>query len=111
MSSLVSIDARNPKKAIEKVRSCTDTSWLFVGYWGPGIVERGGCQFRSWRLSAGRYKITSQCMVRRVGVARSTGTVVMENPDGFQLEAELVEGAKHIRISQTGRRISGCTDK
>ena len=110
MTSLVSIGARKPKKSTEKAHACTDPSLLFAGYWGPGIVERVGCQFSSWRTSANHYRIASACRVRNVGVARLTGTVVVDSPDSFQMEAELVEGTKHIRIVQTGRRISDCSE-
>jgi hypothetical protein len=109
MTSLVSMGAQKPKKSTEKAHACTDPSWLFAGYWGPGIVEQGGCQFSSWRISDNHYKIASICMVRRVGAAHLTGTVVVENADNFQMEAELVEGTKHIRIVQTGHRISDCS--
>lgn len=108
MASLVSVGAHKPKKSTEKAHACTDPTWLFAGYWGPGIVERVGCQFSSWCTSANHYKVTSACRVRNVGVAHLTGTVVLDNPDSFQMEAELVEGTKHIRIVQTGHRISDC---
>ncbi len=110
MTSLVSVGARKPKKSTETAHACTDPSWLFAGYWGPGIVERVGCQFSSWHTSANQYRIESACRVRRVGVARLAGTVVVGSPDSFQMEAELVEGTKHIRIAQTGRRISDCVE-
>jgi hypothetical protein len=108
MTTAIAIGDRPTKKATEKSRSCADPSWLFAGYWGPGIVEKGGCQFSSWRISAVEYRIASECVVRHVGVARLSGNIVLDGHDAFQMKAELIEGKKHIHITQAGRRLAGC---
>lgn len=37
------------------------------------------------------------------------GAIVVEPPREFRMEAELIEGKKHIQIAQVGKWMSNCT--
>jgi hypothetical protein len=109
LTNSVAIGEQKAKISTLKSEAYADPSWLFATYFGPGALERGGCQFGAWQTSTNQYRIETVCMVRRVGAGRLKGTIVVENPDKFRMEAELLEGKKHIHIAQTGQRISNCT--
>jgi hypothetical protein len=109
LTNTVTAEKQKAKTSTLKTEACTDPSWLFATYFGPGTVERGGCQFNSWQTSTNRYRIETACMVRRVGVARMKGAIVVETPREFSMEAELLEGNKHIKIAQVGKWMSSCT--
>lgn len=109
LTNSVAVDEQKEKNSTLKSEACTDPSWLFATYWGPGTLEPGGCQFSAWQTSPNHYRIETVCMVRRVGSARMKGVITVETPDRFRMEAKLIEGKNHIRIAQTGQRISNCT--
>jgi len=109
LTNSVAIGDQKAKISILKSEACADPSWLFATYFGPGTLDRGGCQFSAWRTSTNQYRIETVCMVRRVGAARLNGTIVVENPYKFRMEAELLEGKKRIHIAQTGQLVSNCT--
>ncbi len=109
LTNTVTTDKQKAKTSTLKSEACTDPSWLFATYFGPGTVERGGCQFNSWQTTTTHYRIETACMVRRVGVARMKGAIVVETPRDFRMEAELLEGKKHIQIAQVGKWKSNCT--
>jgi hypothetical protein len=109
LTNSVAIGEQKAKISTLKSEACTDPSWLFATYFGPGTLDRGGCQFSAWQTTTNQYRIETVCMVRRVGASRLKGTIVVDNTDKFRMEAELIEGKKHIHIAQTGHRISNCT--
>ncbi len=109
LANSVAVGGQKTKSSTLKSEACTDPTWLFATYWGTGTLEPGGCQFSSWQTSPNHYRIETVCMVRRVGSARMKGVITVETPDKFRMEAELIEGKKHIRIAQAGQRISNCT--
>ena len=109
LTNSVAIGEQKAKISTLTSEACADPSWLFATYFGPGTLDHGGCQFSAWQTSTNQCRIETVCMVRRVGAGRLNGTIVVENPDKFRMEAELFEGKKHIRIAQTGQRISNCT--
>ena len=94
----------------EKTSQCTDPSALFQGYWGRGIVEAGGCRFQSKKLSDTQFTVVAECMVRRVGVARSESTVTLKNAEAFDMNIVLREGKKISKVSQSGRWLSNCSN-
>ncbi len=108
LTNTVTTGSRKAKTSTLKTEACTDPSWLFSTYFGRGILERQGCQFSSWQTSSDHYRIETACRVRHVGASRTKGTVVVENPHGFRMEAELLEGTKQIQIVQTGKWIANC---
>jgi hypothetical protein len=110
LTNIVTTGGRKPKTSTLKTEACTDPSWLFATYFGPETLERKGCQFSSWQTSPDHYRIETVCMVRRVGASRMKGTIVVENANGFRMEAELLEGKKRIQIVQAGKWIANCTN-
>ena len=90
------------------VSQCEDGTELLRGYWGLGLVEQAGCRYEAMRLSTAEFKITSECMVRRAGVAKSEAIVVVREGGTFEMSIKVVEGKKVYRGSQLGHRRSDC---
>jgi hypothetical protein len=94
----------------ERVRHCTDPTELFRGYWGPGVLDRAGCRYRSNEIQPGTFKVTSECMVRNAGVAMSDATVVVTDSKTFTMKISITEGKRRYGAEQEGRRTSSCLD-
>ena len=94
----------------QKVSHCRDATELLRGYWGLGLVEEAGCRYEAEKISADQFKITSECMVRHAGVAKSTATAVVGNADTFEMRVDVIEGKKVYHGAQTGHRRSACPD-
>lgn len=92
-----------------QTRYCQDASLAFQGYWGLGILNKAGCRFESSKLSDNRYRVTSECMVRRAGKATSEGTVTLTGDDAFELEMDVQEGKRHYHATERGRRLGDCS--
>jgi hypothetical protein len=90
------------------VSACHDPSELLRGYWGLGAVEEAGCRYEAVKVSTDKFKITSECMVRHAGIARSTATAIVKNGGTFEMRIEVVEGKKIYRGSQIGHFQSAC---
>jgi len=108
LTSTTAIGDGKPRSSTQKSQACADPSWLFATYWGTGTLERGGCQFSSWRTSAHQFRLESVCKVRKLGSAHMKGTVVLESPDKFRMEGELSEGKKRVRVTQVGQLVARC---
>jgi hypothetical protein len=108
LTSTTAAENGKPKISTRKTQACSDPSWMLATYWGTGILERRGCQFRSWKISANQFRLESVCRVRRLGSAHMKGTVVLETPDKFRIEGELSEGKRRVRITQVGQLVSSC---
>jgi hypothetical protein len=89
-------------------RSCDDPTLLFKGYWGLGILEKAGCQYRSVKVSEGQFKITSECMIRGAGRATSEATVVLKEDREFQMTVHVNEGQQVYKITENGVRVADC---
>jgi hypothetical protein len=87
---------------------CHEPADLFQGYWGEGIIERGGCRSQSTKLSENEFKVTTECMVRRVGVATSEAVVKVSDDSSFVMEIRHREGKHVSKISHAGRWLSSC---
>ena len=94
----------------EGARHCTDPTELFRGYWGPGVLDRAGCRYRSVETQPGTFKVTSECMVRSAGVATSEATVVVTDSKTFTMKISVTEGKRRYGGTQEGRRTSSCLD-
>jgi hypothetical protein len=92
-----------------QTRYCQDAGLMFQGYWGLGILDKAGCRFESTKLSDNRYRITSECMVRRAGKATSEGTVTLSGDDAFELEMDVQEGKRRYHATERGRRLGDCS--
>ncbi len=68
------------KHSSRSFSACGDTSYLFMGYWGGGIVEIEGCQY--------------------------TAVVTMHGPEAFELRGTVRETKKTYGVTEVGRRIS-----
>ena len=79
-------------------------------YWGLGIVGEAGCRYEAAKVSREQFKITSECMVRHAGVARSNATAIVKTEGEFEMQIEVVEGKKVYRGSQIGHRRSACPE-
>ncbi len=90
------------------ISECHDPTELVRGYWGLGIVEAAGCRYEAVQTVPGEFRVTSECMVRHAGVARTEATVKTKGGDDFEETAKVVEGHKIYRGSQTGHRRSDC---
>lgn len=90
------------------IPSCRDTSGLFQGYWGRGIVERVGCHFESVKTGASDFSVVSECVVRRVGVARSVATVTVTGDTAFAMSIRHNERRKETIVERAGRWVSEC---
>jgi hypothetical protein len=73
-----------------------------------GIVEEAGCRYGAAQTAPNQFKVTSECMVRHVGVARTQAIVKIVGDGEFEMTAEVSEGKKTYRASQVGRRRSDC---
>ena len=88
---------------------CGDASTTFIGYWGGGIVEREGCQYKATRVADERFKIVTECIVRGLTrPSRAEIDVTMHGPESFEMAGTVREGKKIYRVSQLGRRLSSC---
>jgi hypothetical protein len=94
----------------EIISECTDPAEMVRGYWGLGILGRAGCQYHATETAPGEFKVTGECMVRHAGVATSEATVKMKGTDEFEMTVAVVEGKKHYRGFQIGRRVSDCVN-
>jgi hypothetical protein len=94
----------------QKVSHCRDATELLRGYWGLGLVEEAGCRYEAEKISTDQFKITSECMVRHAGVAKSSATAVVKNADAFEMRVDVIEGKKVYHGAQTGHRRSACPD-
>jgi hypothetical protein len=88
--------------------ACTDTGHMFRGYWGLGITEAAGCQFKSARVRQTEFRITSKCMVRRVGVVESSEIVTVPDETSFSLQAVAQEGKRRYIGRKEGRWLRSC---
>jgi hypothetical protein len=88
-------------------RRCQEPSLLFKGYWGLGVVDRAGCRHTPTKLSEGRFKVATECMIRNVGVATSESTISVKG-DEFEMEVEVHEGDREYRATQVGKRVGPC---
>jgi hypothetical protein len=94
----------------DKTSQCHDPEALFQGYWGQGIVERGGCRFRSTQISATKFQVTTECMVRNAGVATSEGIVSVEGDRAFTMTIRHREGKRIATIDHSGHWLSSCPE-
>jgi hypothetical protein len=94
-----------------KMSQCHDPIGLFQGYWGKGIVERGGCRFQSTKVSDAKFKVTTECMVRHVGVATSEAVVTLKGDRAFVMKVSHREGRRTTTIDQTARWRSACVSE
>ena len=92
----------------ENARHCNDPTELFRGYWGPGVLDRAGCRYRSLEIRPGTFKVTSECMVRKAGLATSEATVVVTDSKTFTMKISVTEGKRRYGGTQEGRRTSSC---
>ena len=95
----------------EVLSACEHQDDMLRGYWGLGIVEAAGCRYQSERTAPDEFRVTSECMVRHAGVARTEATVKIKGGDDFEETARVVEGRKIYRGSRTGHRRSDCPSK
>ena len=89
-------------------RLCTDASPLFMGYFGPGIIEKQGCRFDAARLSANRYRLTAACVIRGIGASKSEMTV-FTGRDRFHAILSVREGARRYSGAEDGLREGDCS--
>lgn len=92
----------------EKTSQCHQPVDMFQGYWGEGIVERGGCRSQSTKVSENEFKVTTECMVRHIGVATSEAVVTLTGDANFVMEVRHREGKRISKISHAGRWLSSC---
>jgi hypothetical protein len=92
----------------ERTSQCHEPAEMFQGYWGEGIVERGGCRFQSKNVSEKQYNVTTECMVRHVGVATSEGVVTLKDDATFVMEVRHREGKRITTIRHAGHWLSSC---
>ena len=92
----------------DHLSACKNQEEMLRGYWGLGIVEAAGCRYESERIAPGEFRVTSECMVRHAGVARTEATVKTKGGDDFEETAKVVEGRKIYRGSRIGHRVSDC---
>ena len=97
-----------PRERKEMASACHDTAGLLQAYWGTGIVERAGCRFQSTKVSDAEFKVVTECVVRRLGTARSEATVTLAGDTTFSLRVRHVEGKHVTTLHQTGRWIATC---
>lgn len=90
------------------ISECHDPAEMVRGYWGLGIVEAAGCQYEAARTAPDEFRVTSECMVRHAGVARSVATVKTKDNDAFEMTVKVVEGRKVYRATHVGHRRSDC---
>lgn len=88
---------------------CSDSSYIFIGYWGGGKVEIEGCRYIATKAADDRFKIVTECFVRGLA-APSHGEVevTMHGPEAFEMTGTTKEGKKTYRVTQVGRRLSDC---
>lgn len=97
-----------PRSRKETASACHDPAGLLQAYWGTGIVERAGCRFQSTRVTDAAFKVVSECIVRKVGTARSESTVTLTGDTMFSLQVRHVEGKRVTTLHQTGRWLASC---
>jgi hypothetical protein len=95
----------------ETLSRCVDTSELFMGYWGLGIVEEAGCRYQSVKIGQDQYSVTSECMIRRSGNVKSEATIKVKSPKEFEANVTVPEGKRLYRGNAVGTRISDCPAK
>ena len=95
----------------ESISQCHDATELLRGYWGLGIVEEAGCRYTASQAIGDQFKITGECPVRHVGVAKTDAIVTTDGPDVFEMHVRVVEGKRVYEASQVGHRRSACSVK
>ena len=85
-----------------------DTSGLFIGYWGGGIVEIAGCRHIATKLADDKFKIVNECIVRGLATPSHGEMEVTMHPDAFEVHGTVKEGKKIYRVTRVGRRLSDC---
>ena len=98
------------KRSSRSFSACSDTRYLFMGYWGGGIVEIEGCQYTATRVTGEKFRIVTECIVR--GLARPSHAeteVTLRAPDAFELKGTVREKKKTYGVTEIGGRISDCS--
>jgi hypothetical protein len=85
-----------------------DTSALFIGYWGGGIVEMAGCRHIPTKLADDKFKIVNECIVRGLAKPSRGEMEVTMHPNGFEEHGTVREGNQVYRVTRIGRRLSEC---
>lgn len=100
-----------PQVGTYQMNQCLDQWGMFMGLLTEGILELAGCHYDSTRITPTIFRITGDCAIRGLGIARTESIVNMESETSFRIDMRDYGRSKEKRLRTIGHWVSGCGEE
>lgn len=91
-----------PQAGTYQMNQCLDQRSMFQGHLTEGILELAGCHHESTRITPTVFRITSDCAIRGLGIARAESIVNMDGETSFRMDMRDHGRSKENVFGQSG---------